>query len=144
MDNFRSAHGRDGYSEDYAVQNGGRDFASNPPFACDWWVHVDSLLVKTAPLDEAAALAVGHRLLWRLWLWTLPTVDAPEPWSSWTATGGSRCPENVSLTESRGLDIDGGDGNYRGDLFQIEESGFRLRREREFFPDEESDYRPRL
>ena len=56
----------------------------------------------------------------------------------WTAQGGSRCPDDVSLTESRGLDVDGGDGNYRGDLFQIEESGFRLRREREFFPAEEA------
>jgi hypothetical protein len=75
MDNFRCAHGRDGYSEDYAVQGGG------------------------PPLGEAAALAAGHRLLWRLWLWTLPWVGAPEPWSSVRAASG--CLSGLSGSRSK-------------------------------------------
>lgn len=118
MDNFRCAHGRAGYTEDYSAQlqrNGG------------------------APLGVEDALLAGHRLLWRLWVWTLPWPGAARPWSSLTARGGSRCPDGVSLTESRGLDVDGGDGNYRGDVLQIIEgehghaAGFTLRRADEFF-----------
>ena len=43
------------------------------------------------------------------------------------------------MTESRGLDVDGGDGNYRGDVMQIIEgengqaAGFKLRSVADFY-----------
>jgi alpha-ketoglutarate-dependent taurine dioxygenase len=118
MDNFRCAHGRAGYTEDYRAQ-------------------VEQ--VGQEPLGVEEALLAGHRLLWRLWIWTVPWPGAAKSWSSLTAQGGDRCPEGVDMTESRGLDVDGGDGNYRGDVMQIIEgdngqaAGFKLRSVADFY-----------
>lgn len=118
MDNFRCAHGRAGYTEDYSPQLKQMGYT---------------------PLGVEEALLAGHRLLWRLWIWTLPWPGAAKSWSSLTARGGDRCPDGVSLTESRGLDVDGGDGNYNGDVLQIIEdengqaAGFHLRSVKDFY-----------
>jgi hypothetical protein len=77
MDNFRCAHGRTGYTEDYSAQH------------------------TAAPLGVEDALAAGHRLLWRLWVWTVPFAGCRAPWSSLTPRGGSRCPDGVEEMESR-------------------------------------------
>ena len=59
------------------------------------------------PYTPPEAIDAGHRLFWRIWFWTKPWPSSPLPWSSLTPAG-SRCPEAVAETESRGLDVDGG------------------------------------